>query len=99
MAKHAYTLVITTPDGIDHEILVKKSAQVRLEERTGRPILALIAQSYVGATERLAYEVGLDNDLIPKGMSFDDFLDSDEEWKVDIIPPEVDVAVDAEGNA
>jgi len=99
MAKHAYVLVITTPAGERHEILVKKSAQVRLEERTGRPILAQVAQSYVGAADRLAYEIGTENGIIPKDLTFDDFLDSDDEWLVDIIPPEVDVAVDGSGNA
>jgi hypothetical protein len=100
MSKFFYTVVITPPNGERTEIPIKKSVQVKLEERLRRPIMAQVSEGYIGAPERLAYEVGVDNGVIPKELSFDDFIDSDEEWVIDLIPPEVDdVSLDGQGNA
>lgn len=98
MARTAYTLKITNPAGESRTIAVKPSLQVKLEERLGMPVWQRFIDGYTGAFDRLAFLVGQDDGLIPADMTFDDFIDSDDEWQVDIVSLGTPV-VDAEGNA
>ena len=64
------------------------------------PILAHIAQGYAYAPERLCFEVAQDAGAISKDLTFEEVIDSDEEWVFDLIPPSVEeLAVDGQGNA
>jgi hypothetical protein len=94
-------IVITTPQGDKHVVPVKPSSLIALEERYAMPILQRISEGYTGALARLGYVVALGaGDIIPDGMTFEEFVDGDDLWTIDWISPEEDVAVeDAEGNA
>lgn len=90
MARRSMSVMITPPGGEPVTVPVKRSTQVRLEEELGVPVLARIQQGFTGSLHRFAYAVGRDHGVIPESLSFDDFLDTDDEWEFELVPPDDD---------
>lgn len=81
------TLRITNPAGEARVIAVKPSVSIALEERLGRPIWAQAFEGYTGAGARIAYEVGRDAGFIPAEVTFEEFVDADPGWEIDLVAP------------
>jgi hypothetical protein len=60
---------------------------IALEERLGRPIWAQAFEGYTGAGARIAFEVGRDAGFIPLAVTFEEFVDADPGWEIDLVAP------------
>lgn len=98
-AKPFMTVKITAPDGAEHTVTVKKSMQVEIEEDLGAPLFYRLLNNFYGARERVLYEVGQRSDILPKTLTWVDFMDEHSDlWKFEVLSFDVLVA-DDEGNS
>lgn len=81
----SFRMKITPPGSEGTEVVVKRSVLIRLEEELGVPILARIGEGYTGGLFRLGYAVGRDAGIIPAGLSFDEFVDAEDEWGITFV--------------
>mgnify|MGYP006921442834 CR=1 FL=1 len=79
---------ITPPGRPDDAVVVrvKRSTMIRLEEELAVPILSRIADGYTGGLYRFGYAVGREDGVIPSSLSFDEFVDADDEWRIEVMP-------------
>lgn len=103
--KTAFVLRLTNPAGESRDIPVKPSLAIRAEERAGAPLWTRVGEGYTGAMARFGWEVGREEGFIPASVDFDDFVDADPGWEIDVlhtpaaIPADVDATTPEEAEA